>query len=56
MAPLDPDEIDLVKYPLVAQVDYSIAELEEGDMLYIPQSWYHQVTFLNDTNFILKVL
>ena len=46
LAPLDPDEIDLVKFPRVAEVGYFIAELEEGDMMYIPQFWYHQVTFV----------
>ncbi|XP_078696380.1 uncharacterized protein LOC144924725 [Branchiostoma floridae x Branchiostoma belcheri] len=55
LAPLDPEEIDLVKYPLVAEVDYSIAELEAGDMLFIPQFWFHQVRSEEDPNIAFSI-
>ncbi|XP_019630143.1 PREDICTED: uncharacterized protein LOC109474297 [Branchiostoma belcheri] len=55
LAPLDPEEIDLVRYPGVAEVDYTIAELEAGDMLFVPQYWYHQVRSEGDPNIAFSI-
>eukprot|EP00058_Branchiostoma_floridae_P028600 XP_002614091.1 hypothetical protein BRAFLDRAFT_67323 [Branchiostoma floridae] len=55
LAPLDPEEIDLVRFPLVAEVDYTIAELEAGDMLFVPQFWYHQVRSEGDPNIAFSI-
>lgn len=35
--------VDLVKYPRVKNVRYVKANVDEGDMVYIPQMWWHQV-------------
>lgn len=35
--------VDLLKYPRVKNVHYVKANVEEGDMVYIPQMWWHQV-------------
>ncbi|CAH1240816.1 AKR1B10 [Branchiostoma lanceolatum] len=55
LAPLEPEKIDLVKFPLVAEVDYAIAELEAGDMLYIPQMWFHTVKSKGDPNIAFSI-
>lgn len=40
---IDPKAVDLEKYPNVMKVRYHTATVEEGDMVYIPQMWWHQV-------------
>ena len=35
--------VDLLKYPRVKNVHYVKANVDEGDMVYIPQMWWHQV-------------
>lgn len=35
--------VDLVKYPWVKNIHYVKAIVEEGDMVYIPQMWWHHV-------------
>lgn len=41
---LDVDRVDLINLPGWSEVEYSYAELEPGDCLYIPYQWYHQVS------------
>lgn len=43
VSPVPADVVDLVKFPKVMNVRYIVAEMEEGDMLYLPQMWWHQV-------------
>ncbi|XP_078590152.1 uncharacterized protein LOC144870229 isoform X1 [Branchiostoma floridae x Branchiostoma japonicum] len=43
VSPVDVNSVDMEKYPRVADVQYQQAELEEGDLLYIPQLWWRQV-------------
>lgn len=40
---MDVDRMDLEKYPKWSQVPWYDAQLEAGDCLYIPTSWYHHV-------------
>ena len=40
---IDPKSVDLEKYPRVKNVRYVVANVEEGDIVYIPQMWWHQV-------------
>ncbi|XP_077989152.1 uncharacterized protein LOC144443519 [Glandiceps talaboti] len=42
-SPVPADKVDLEKYPRVMNVRYTVANMEEGDMLYLPQMWWHQV-------------
>ena len=51
--------VDLEKFPRVMNVRYVTAHVEEGDMVYIPQHWWHQVnsgyeTFHLNIIFLLK--
>lgn len=40
---INPKAVDLEKYPNVMKVRYHTATVEEGDIVYIPQMWWHQV-------------
>ena len=40
---LDPDSVDLVKYPDIAKVQWTYATLYPGDCIYIPSEYLHQV-------------
>lgn len=40
---INPQAVDLEKYPNVMKVRYHSAMVEEGDIVYIPQMWWHQV-------------
>ncbi|XP_006812090.1 bifunctional peptidase and arginyl-hydroxylase JMJD5-like [Saccoglossus kowalevskii] len=42
-SPVPADVVDLHKFPNVMNVRYIVAEMEEGDMLYLPQMWWHQI-------------
>ena len=35
--------VDLEKYPRIIDAPYYEANVEEGDCVYIPQMWWHQV-------------
>jgi lysine-specific demethylase 8 len=35
--------VNLVKYPRIKNVHYVKANVDEGDMVYIPQMWWHHV-------------
>lgn len=43
LSPIDPDAIDLARYPRVSEVQWYHGKLETGDILYIPQFWWHQL-------------
>lgn len=47
---IDPERLDLVRYPIMAELPYFVASLKPGDMLYIPQYWWHQVRSYNNPN------
>lgn len=44
MGKLDVEKVDLLKYPGWRDVNWTYADLEPGDCIYIPYQWYHQVT------------
>jgi ribosomal protein L16 Arg81 hydroxylase len=46
-SPIDPREPDLQRYPKYAQVKPCEATLDPGDILYIPQFWWHFVITLD---------
>ena len=43
LSPVNPDEVNLTRYPLVAQVKFWKVVLHQGDSLYIPQYYWHHV-------------
>ncbi|CAH1253850.1 KDM8 [Branchiostoma lanceolatum] len=43
VSPVPADKVDLEKFPRVMNVRYHLANMEEGDMLYLPQMWWHQI-------------
>eukprot|EP00112_Aurelia_sp_Birch-Aquarium-sp1_P014591 Seg3163.3 transcript_id=Seg3163.3/GoldUCD/mRNA.D3Y31 product="Lysine-specific demethylase JMJ30" protein_id=Seg3163.3/GoldUCD/D3Y31 len=55
---VDIDKVDFTKYPGLNKVEYWEANMEEGDCLYIPFQWFHQVTSFaneNKTNMAVNV-
>ena len=40
---INPQAVDMEKYPRVKNVRYEFANMSEGDCLYLPQMWWHQV-------------
>ncbi|XP_071955296.1 bifunctional peptidase and (3S)-lysyl hydroxylase Jmjd7-like [Antedon mediterranea] len=40
---VDIDEVDLLKYPGLTQVEFHYAEMSAGDCIFIPYKWFHQV-------------
>ena len=44
LSPINPDRVDLQRFPEVANINYTLlAVLEEGDALFIPDTWFHLV-------------
>lgn len=50
LSPINPEAVDFVKYPLFNGVPYHKIVINPGDMLYIPQFWYHQVRSYHSPN------
>ncbi|XP_013382112.1 uncharacterized protein LOC106152915 [Lingula anatina] len=51
MCPADVDAVDLIKYPNISKAAIYNVTINEGDMLYVPEAWFHQVrTTEGDTN------
>ncbi|EDO34398.1 predicted protein [Nematostella vectensis] len=48
--------VDLLKYPKVAEVPWSLVTINAGDCLFLPKSYYHQVTSSGDTNAAVALL
>ncbi|XP_065060405.1 bifunctional peptidase and arginyl-hydroxylase JMJD5-like isoform X2 [Rhopilema esculentum] len=44
---VNPDAVDLDKYPGIASAPWWEAKMEAGDCLFIPLSWFHQVRSYN---------
>lgn len=47
---LDVEAVDFTKYPRLIDVEYVKASMEEGDCLYIPDKWYHQINSHGNKN------
>eukprot|EP00794_Sanderia_malayensis_P000548 gene548-1205_t len=55
---VDVDKVDYTKYPGLSKVDFVEANMEQGDCLYIPYQWFHQVNSFpneNQTNTAVNV-
>lgn len=46
-SPFDPETPDYERYPLARQAALVECVVEQGDMLYVPAGWYHQVRSLS---------
>ena len=54
--PVTPEAVDLSRFPSVAQLSLFSADISAGDVLYIPQGWWHMVdTEAGDTHRNLAV-
>ncbi|KXJ06339.1 JmjC domain-containing protein C [Exaiptasia diaphana] len=51
----DGDAIDFAKFPKLANVPYYEVTLHPGDMLYVPQYWWHIVRSRNSPNVAVNV-
>eukprot|EP00794_Sanderia_malayensis_P008242 gene8242-9124_t len=53
---INPNKVDLIKYPKVASVPWQRTVLNGGDCLYLPGSVYHQVNSYGTHNFAVSLL
>lgn len=55
---IDVDAVDYVKYPMLANINYGVVEMKQGDCLFIPYKWlvfnFARPTVM--TNFISKFI
>ena len=50
LSPVNPENVDLMKYPRVSDVPFHKVTLRPGDILYIPEGWFHQVRSYDSPN------
>ncbi|CAB4022524.1 Prostaglandin F synthase [Paramuricea clavata] len=55
LSPIDPEKVDLEKFPKFADVMYYESVLNPGDILYIPQYWWHHVTSAGAPNIAINI-
>nr|XP_002737651.1 PREDICTED: uncharacterized protein LOC100368900 [Saccoglossus kowalevskii] len=48
--------VDMIKHPNIAKVRWSNFTIHAGDCLYLPRSYYHQVTSFGDPNIAVALL
>ena len=53
---VNPEKVDLIKYPKVATVPWMFTTMNAGDCLYLPGSMYHQVKSYGTHNFAVSLL
>ena len=53
---VNPEKVDLSKYPKIATVPWMFTILHSGDCLYLPGSMYHQVKSYGTNNFAVSLL
>ena len=53
---VNPERVDLHRYPKVATVPWMFTTLQGGDCLYLPGSMYHQVKSYGTNNFAVSLL
>lgn len=55
LSPIDPSNVDLQKYPKFADVSFFECTLNAGDILYIPQYWWHHVISYDTPNIAANI-
>ena len=40
---MDTNKVDLIRDANLTKADLYVTYLEPGDMVYVPETWYHQV-------------
>jgi len=53
---INPEAVDLKKYPKVATVPWSFTTVHKGDCLFLPKSMYHQVKSFGTMNTAVAIL
>ncbi|XP_071499211.1 uncharacterized protein [Diadema antillarum] len=53
---VEPDSVDLLKYPDIAKIRWSNITINAGDCLFIPKGYYHQVNSYGDPNMAVSIL
>ncbi|XP_028394202.1 uncharacterized protein LOC114518412 [Dendronephthya gigantea] len=55
LSPIDPQKVDLEKFPNFADIMYYESDLHPGDILYIPQYWWHYVASSRSPNIAVNI-
>ncbi|XP_072036429.1 uncharacterized protein [Amphiura filiformis] len=50
------EEVDMIKHPDIAKVPWSKFTIHAGDCLFLPSTYYHQVSSAGETNLAIAVL
>lgn len=53
---INPEKVDLFKYPDVAKVPWAFVTLSAGDCIFLPKSMYHQVKSYGTMNVAVSIL
>ncbi|XP_068743702.1 uncharacterized protein [Montipora capricornis] len=54
-SPIDPEAVDLQKFPKLAEIPFHKVVLNAGDILYIPQHWWHHVRSYDCPNIAISL-
>ncbi|XP_078360551.1 uncharacterized protein LOC144644870 isoform X4 [Oculina patagonica] len=54
-SPIDPEAVDLEKFPKLAEIPFHKVVLKAGDILYIPQHWWHHVRSFDCPNIAISL-
>ena len=49
LSPINPEKVDLKKFPKAADISFYEITTEPGDFLYVPEGWWHQVRSYDPT-------
>lgn len=52
---VDVDKVDMVKYPFLQTLPWWNVTVEQGDCLYVPHGWGHQVSSSNSRNIAINI-
>nr|XP_018668578.1 uncharacterized protein LOC108949712 [Ciona intestinalis]XP_026691272.1 uncharacterized protein LOC108949712 [Ciona intestinalis] len=50
LSPINPEDIDIEKYPLIKNIQFYNVTTEPGDVLYVPEYWWHHVRSYGQPN------
>eukprot|EP00118_Oscarella_pearsei_P004877 m.21620 g.21620 ORF g.21620 m.21620 type:complete len:731 (+) comp28191_c0_seq2:264-2456(+) len=55
LSPIEPEAVNLVKYPGFAEAPYARVTLHAGDSLYLPEYWWHHVRSYGSPNIAFNI-